>query len=720
MFLAASAWAKQTVQAADPSIVQSTYADFTQPGAILSGTHVIEPAPGDGSIVLSAQFSDDFPGTALDGSLWSGYLWSDGTSTYAPTIENSILTIPANAGAFVTSNNTFQPPTTTLATTLEFTANFGDGENQHIGFASDKFEGNKLILFSTNTAYSGDLFARLNNNGEEQFADLGPIPTGYHLYRIEWILDSGDLTGTTDDAFFYIDGSQVAALHIQGSVSLPGLYTYISNSGAAPLNVDFLQVSPPYNGSTGSYTSSVLDAAPGNIFTTVSWTATESANTALTVETRSSMDQLSWSSFAPVTNGDPVPSEGRYLQYKLTLSSGDSNLTPQLDDITLSYGLPQVDLKVVKSGPTSVAAGGDVTYILSVSNLGPNTASGINLSDTLPAGLTNVSVQGGAGWDCSGTSGLSVSCSLASLAVGAAPDVTVTATAPAEGGDISNTANVIGVETDPDPSNNASTLGTTVTPVADLKVVKSGPTMVDAAGVMTYTLSVSNLGPSTATGVNLTDSLPTGLTNVSVPEGLGWDCSGSSGLSVNCSLASLAVGAAPDVTVTATAPAEGGDISNTADVSGVESDPDPSNNAGTVDTTVAPVADLAIQITASPDPVGVGRLLTYHVSVNNLGPSTASNVNVSDTLPSGLVFVSAMGIGWLCDDVSGTVGCSMASLSASSSGDIAIQVYAPLTTGSIDNSVNVSADPSDPVSGNNTKGVTVHVIGIYYLPVIIK
>ncbi len=60
-----------------------------------------------------------------------------------------------------------------------------------------------------------------------------------------------------------------------------------------------------------------------------------------------------------------------------------------------------------------------------------------------------------------------------------------------------------------------------------------------------------------------------------------------------------------------------------------------------------PVALLSVTKTDSPDPVAAGANLTYTITVQNLGPSTAPNVSLSDTLPAGTTFVSLIGAGGL-------------------------------------------------------------------------
>src|SRR3989442_903378 len=103
---------------------------------------------------------------------------------------------------------------------------------------------------------------------------------------------------------------------------------------------------------------------------------------------------------------------------------------------------------------------------------------------------------------------------------------------------------------------------------------------------MTYTLTVSNAGPSTAAApISVTDSLPPGVTFQGA-SGPGWTCSGTN-TGVTCTQAStLPPGAAPPITNLDTAPNEGGTIANPASVGSSTSDPNSSNNTATASTTV--------------------------------------------------------------------------------------------------------------------------------------
>ena len=118
------------------------------------------------------------------------------------------------------------------------------------------------------------------------------------------------------------------------------------------------------------------------------------------------------------------------------------------------------DLSIsMADAPDPVTAGATLTYTLAVNNAGPETATGVSVTDTLPAGVTSVKASG-TGWTCSGTG--PVTCTMASLAVGVALPITITVTAPTAGGAITNAATVSSATADPNSSNNTAAATTTV------------------------------------------------------------------------------------------------------------------------------------------------------------------------------------------------------------------------------------------------------------------
>ncbi len=243
---------------------------------------------------------------------------------------------------------------------------------------------------------------------------------------------------------------------------------------------------------------------------------------------------------------------------------------------------------------------------------------------------------------------------------------------------------------------------------ADLSLTKTESSDPIYAGeTLTYTLSVNNAGPSTAANLTVTDTLPASVTFQSA-SGTDWTCGEASG-TVTCTRAALAVGAAPNIEITVTAPAAAGDITNQAAVTADTDDPDTVNNNDSTTTTVLALADLSLTKTDSPDPVYAGQALTYTLGVNNAGPSTAENLTVTDTLPAGVTYQSASGTGWTCSEASGVVICTRAALAVDNAPDITITVTAPAAAGEISNSAAVSADTYDNDDTNDEDSVTTTV-----------
>src|SRR5439155_402859 len=119
---------------------------------------------------------------------------------------------------------------------------------------------------------------------------------------------------------------------------------------------------------------------------------------------------------------------------------------------------------------------------------------------------------------------------------------------------------------------------------ADLSITKTdNPDPVNAGATLTYTVTVTNGGPSTAANVQVTDNLPAGVTFQSA-SGTGWTCMQAGGV-VTCTRGSVVPGGAPPIAITVT-PALCGTITNRAAVSSTTIDPNAANNTATENTTV--------------------------------------------------------------------------------------------------------------------------------------
>jgi uncharacterized repeat protein (TIGR01451 family) len=109
-------------------------------------------------------------------------------------------------------------------------------------------------------------------------------------------------------------------------------------------------------------------------------------------------------------------------------------------------------------------------------------------------------------------------------------------------------------------------------------------------------------------------------------------------------------------------------------------------------------ADLSVTKTDDPDPVTAGSNLTYTVTVTNNGPDAATGVTLTDTLPTGVTFVSATSP---CTQVSGVVTCDLGSLASGADATVEI-VVTPTEAGEISNGVAVTGNESDPDTANNS------------------
>ncbi|HEY6170580.1 MAG TPA: Ig-like domain-containing protein, partial [Verrucomicrobiae bacterium] len=234
----------------------------------------------------------------------------------------------------------------------------------------------------------------------------------------------------------------------------------------------------------------------------------------------------------------------------------------------------------------------------------------------------------------------------------------------------------------------------TVTPISDLAIGKSAPATVAAAANFDYTITVTNLGPSAAASLSVTDDLPASVVFVNASP-----AATVNGSQVVWSLANLATNATTNLTLTVTAPANGASLSNTASVGSPTSDPNSTNNTTPpVLTSVTPVADLVLTKTGPAAAVLPGANFDYTLTVANSGPSAASNLSVTDSLPANVTFVSASAGGVFSSG--NVIWASLGSLAAGGSTNLTLTVTAPLR-GGITNAASVGGPTSDPNPTNN-------------------
>ncbi len=316
------------------------------------------------------------------------------------------------------------------------------------------------------------------------------------------------------------------------------------------------------------------------------------------------------------------------------------------------------DLSIAKTGPPAVAAGDPMNYnyTLEIFNHGPSDATGVMAIDTLPLPMPDPDkppagpILGtlpmrfhAASADCTGSSeDRRVICDIGSLK--AHEDATLTiqvSVTPSIGTLINwNVVNKVKVSADPiDPvlSNNQASMETRINRVADLELSKVGPDEVSAdedlpytLKDLTYTLTVTNHGPSNSLATTLTDTLPPAVDFVPNP------ASGCvpSAAGASCAIRALAAGASTTPFSIKAVPVTLDPLTTPQLI-----------NSATVDGKIARVVTIVrnadhriANVVASPDPVVAGEDLTYELAVTSDGPTDSTGGRVIACLASDLSF----------------------------------------------------------------------------------
>jgi uncharacterized repeat protein (TIGR01451 family) len=375
-----------------------------------------------------------------------------------------------------------------------------------------------------------------------------------------------------------------------------------------------------------------------------------------------------------------------------------SAYTPTAYVLTAVVTPSVADLAIVKSGPATVNAGAGLSYTIAITNNGPDPSSGTTtVVDTLPAGVTAASGSG-TGWSCGAPSGGTITCTNAGIMTsgGQLPTLTIAMTAPIAGGGITNSATVSS-SIDNNATNNTSSVPTTVVAQADLSITKNGPAGVVAGQNVTYTIVVTNNGPSSAASVSVADPQPANLTWVSN--------AGACTSNFPCALGTLASGASATFTATySTSASFSGNVTNTATVSSATADPNNANDSASATTNVGAQADLSV-VKSGPASTTPGQNVVYTIVVTNNGPSPAVATVVSDPTPVGLAFQSNSGA---CTT---TYPCSIGTLASGGSATITSTYTVPnnYASATINNTASVSSATNDPNNSNDASLATTTV-----------
>lgn len=330
-----------------------------------------------------------------------------------------------------------------------------------------------------------------------------------------------------------------------------------------------------------------------------------------------------------------------------------------VDDVTCPTPNPFVAQPFVPDRVTlrrnRVTAGLDMTYTITVTNLGPSPAENVVLVDRLPPGIVVTGYSATQG-DCqTGTPGAALdrmTCGLDTLLNGATATVTVNAHVESwvpHGAILENDVFVYSDVFDDHNGNNYSSNLTTVDAAADLIVTKTdNPDPVTAGELLQYTVTVTNTGPSDARNVVVSDTLPSdafGNLLVTYITSIGAACVQDAITGeLTCPLGDMAAGqviqfkiltrVVPDAVVSGAAADA---FVNVVEVRSDTRDPCLLNNIDDEVTEVLRAEDVYITKSDNPDPVLAGNEVTYTIVFGNEGVSTATTVSVTDDMPAGLI-----------------------------------------------------------------------------------
>jgi uncharacterized repeat protein (TIGR01451 family) len=236
--------------------------------------------------------------------------------------------------------------------------------------------------------------------------------------------------------------------------------------------------------------------------------------------------------------------------------------------------------------------------------------------------------------------------------------------------------------------------------IADLSVAKSGPSSALNGETVTYTLTISSVGPNGANGASFVDTLPAGLSNVSATCTLainGAACPASltvSSTSVSGNIPTFPANGGVTILITARMPVGGTDTSltNNASVatpSGV-TDPIPSSNTSFINTALTyRTADLRVTKLASAASYVLGSPIDYTVTLTNLGPGPADGATLRDRLSA-----TTVGVG-----TGGAINSTINSVVCAAFGGAQCPSFTPPASVSTNNNVFSNAIPLLPSGG---------------------
>ena len=385
----------------------------------------------------------------------------------------------------------------------------------------------------------------------------------------------------------------------------------------------------------------------------------------------------------------------------VTTDTHDTNESNNEDNDTIDVPAdPKADLSIVKEVSNKTPHKGDeITWTITVTNNGPDTAYNVTVTDKLPAGLVYKTDDSNGKYNK--TTGI---WTIGELANTKSVSLVITTLVNITNTTITNVANVTSTTPDPNDENNKANNNTTVAPEADLEIVKLvSNTTVKKGDIITWTIVVTNKGPDAALNVYVRDELPNGLilNGYSKTKGL-FDTD-----SFTWFIPSLAKGESQNLTLRTLVNVTNRTLVNTANVTNDVYDPNKTNNEANNNTTVVPEADLEVIKTAMNSTVKKGDVLGWNITIINHGPDTVSEISIADKAQTGLIFVDLHG-----RLINGQVVTDKIKVNLQAGESMTIYVVTLVNASNVNltNEVDVKGDIYDPNPENNYDNDTVEVL----------
>jgi uncharacterized repeat protein (TIGR01451 family) len=257
-----------------------------------------------------------------------------------------------------------------------------------------------------------------------------------------------------------------------------------------------------------------------------------------------------------------------------------------------------------------------------------------------------------------------------------------------------------------DNSNNSVTilLNTSPSSGADLAVVVN-PTVANPAfvgAVLSYTVTVFSEGPQDASGVILTENLPSGLKFASVQPSQG-TCTGTN--TISCNLGAMPDPSTASVQFTVT-PMAAGTLTDALQVVATQPDLNLKNNSASIVVSAILPADLSVSAAASRTTGTVGDKVTVNVNIANSGPAAATNVTLADSTDTTQISNVTISTG-SCTMNTAWMNCALGTLA--SGANVTMSYVVTLGTAGFAADTTVSSDESDQNPSNNVANLTIAV-----------